>query len=148
MDTSLIPLFAGALVFLASLISLRLGISVAIVEILLGVLAGNFFGFQTEPWMTYLAGFGGIVLTFLAGAEVDLHLMRSKMKESLLIGGASFLVPFIGAFAYTYFISGWPLNGALIAGAALSTTSLAVVYSVLNETGLTSTKLGKSLMAA
>ena len=148
MDTGLIPLFAGALVFLASLISLRLGVSVAIIEILLGVLAGNFFGFQTEPWMTYLAGFGGIVLTFLAGAEVDLHLMRSKMKESLLIGGASFLVPFIGAFAYAYFLSGWPLNGALIAGAALSTTSLAVVYSVLNETGLTHTKLGKSLMAA
>jgi len=145
---STVPLIAGILVFLASLISLRLGISVAIVEIVLGVIAGNYFGFQAEPWMTYLASFGGIVLTFLAGAEVDLNLMRSKFKESLLIGGSSFLVPFIGAFAYTYFIAGWTLNSALIAGCALSTTSLAVVYSVLVETGLSRTKLGKLLMSA
>jgi len=145
---STVPLIAGIIVFIASLISLRLGISVAIIELLLGVVAGNYFGFQAEPWMTYLAGFGSIVLTFLAGAEVDLELMRSKLKESLLIGGASFLVPFIGVFAYTYFVSGWTLNAALIAGCALSTTSLAVVYSVLVETGLSQTKLGKLLMSA
>jgi len=145
---STVPLIAGILVFLASLISLRLGLSVAIVEIVLGVIAGNFFGFQAEPWMTYLASFGGILLTFLAGAEVDLQLMRSKFKESLLIGGASFLVPFVGAFAYTYFVAGWALNASLIAGCALSTTSLAVVYSVLVETGLSRTKLGKLLMSA
>lgn len=145
---STVPLIAGILVFLASIISLRLGISVAIVELALGVVAGNYFGFSAEPWMAYLAGFGGIALTFLAGAEVDLQLMRSKLKESLLIGGASFLVPFLGAFAYAYFILGWELNAALIAGAALSTTSLAVVYSVLVETGLSNTKLGKLLMSA
>jgi len=149
MDTvSAVPLIAGILVFLASIISLRLGISVAIVEILLGVIAGNYFGLQAEPWMAYLAGFGGIVLTFLAGAEVDLPLLRSKFKESMLIGGASFLVPFLGAFAYTYFIAGWAMDAALIAGCALSTTSLAVVYSVLVETGLSRTKLGKLLMAS
>jgi len=136
------------MVFLASIISLRLGLSVAIVELVLGVIAGNYFGFVAEPWMTYLAGLGGIVLTFLAGVEVDLPLLKSKFRESLLIGGASFLVPFICAFGYTYFLSGWALNASLIAGCALSTTSLAVVYSVLVETGLTSTKLGKLLMSA
>jgi len=148
MLTDAIPLIAGALVFLASLISLKVGLSVAIVELLLGVVAGNYLGFQAEPWMAYLAGFGGIVLTFLAGAEVDLPLMRAKLKESCLIGGASFLVPFIGAFAYAYFVLSWPLNAALITGVALSTTSLAVVYSVLVETGLTNTKLGKLIMAS
>lgn len=148
METSTIPLIAGILVFLASIISLRFGISVAIVELLLGVIAGNYFGFQPEPWMTYLAGFGGIVLTFLAGAEVDLPLLRSKFKESMLIGGASFLIPFLGAFGYTYFLAGWTLNSSLIAAAALSTTSLAVVYSVLVETGLAHRRLGKLLMSA
>lgn len=145
---SAVPLIAGIMVFLASIISLRIGLSVAIVELILGVVAGNYFGFQAEPWMTYLAGFGGIMLTFLAGAEVDLPLLRSKFKESMLIGGASFFVPFIGAFVYTYFIAGWELNAALIAGCALSTTSLAVVYSVLVETGLSRTRLGKLLMAS
>ncbi|MEM0438037.1 MAG: cation:proton antiporter [Candidatus Micrarchaeia archaeon] len=148
MMADVVPLAAGALVFLASIISLRLGLSVAIVEILLGIIAGNYLGFQSEPWMEYLAGFGGIVLTFLAGAEVDVKLMREKFKESMLIGGASFLVPFVGAFAYTYYLCGWSLNAALIAGAALSTTSLAVVYSVLVETGLTNSRLGKIIMAS
>jgi len=144
----LIPLLAGILVFAASIISLRLGLSVAIIEMVLGVVAGNYFGFKAEPWMTYLAGFGGIVLTFLAGAEVDFRLMRSKLKESLLIGCASFLFPFIGASAYCYYLLGWTPNASLIAGIALSTTSLAVVYSVLVETGLTHTKLGKIIMAS
>jgi len=148
MDPTLVPLIAGILVFLASLISLRLGLSVAIIEILLGVIAGNYLGMQPEPWMTYLAGFGGILLTFLAGAEVDVDLMREKFKESVLIGAASFLLPFIGAVLYCYLLAGWTLNASLIAGVALSTTSLAVVYSVLVETGLTKTELGKLIMAA
>jgi len=147
METSFIPMAAGAVILIASLISLKLGLSVAIIELLLGVALGN-SGFQAEPWMTYLAGFGGIVLTFLAGAEVDLPLMRAKLKESLLIGGASFLFPFVGAFLYCFYVEGWTLNAALVAGVALSTTSLAVVYSVLVETGLAKTELGKILMAA
>ncbi len=143
------PLIAGALIFLASLFSLRFGLSVAIVEILFGVAAGNFLGLQQpEAWMTYLAGFGGIVLTFLAGAEVDLGLLRAKAKESLWIGGASFVLPFLGGFAYGQFVAGWTLQASLLAGIALSANSIAVVYSVLVETGLVKSGLGKTLMAA
>lgn len=142
-----IPLIAGLIVLIASIISLRLGISVAIIEILLGVIAGS-YGFHSEPWMTYLAGFGGIILTFLAGAEIDTDLMKEKFKESMLIGTASFLLPFLGVFAYTYWVAGWSLNASLIAGVALSTTSLAVVYSVLIESNLSKTKLGKLIMAS
>jgi len=143
----MVPLIAGALIFVASLISLRLGLSVAIVEILLGAVAGN-FGLQTEDWMTYLASFGGILLTFLAGTEIDVPLMKEKFKQCFLIGTLSFIVPFIGVFLYTYYVSGWGLQAALIAGTALSTTSLAVVYSVLVETGLSKTEVGKLLMAS
>lgn len=147
MEASVVPLMAGLMVFLASLISLRLGLSVAIVEILLGAVAGN-MGMQAEEWMTYLAGFGGILLTFLAGTEIDTALMRGKFKQCFLIGGLSFLVPFVGVFLYAYYVSGWGLQAALIAGTALSTTSLAVVYSVLVETGLARTEIGKLLMAS
>lgn len=42
----------------------------------------------------------------------------------------------------------WPLRQALIAGIALSTTSVAVVYAVMIETGLGATSLGKVLLAA
>jgi Kef-type K+ transport system membrane component KefB len=143
----LIPLVAGAMVFLASLISLKLGLSVAIVEIMLGAAAGN-LGLKPEEWMTYMAGFGGIILTFLAGTEIDTRLMREKFKASFLIGMFSFLLPFAAVFLYTYFAAGWTYKASLIAGTALSTTSLAVVYSVLVETGLSSTAIGKLLMAS
>ena len=147
MKADIIPLAVGGLVFLASLISLKLGLSVAIIEIILGAAAGN-LGLQPEEWMTYLATFGGIILTFLAGAEIDTHLMREKFKESFLIGTLSFLLPFVAVFLYTFFVAGWSYRASLIAGTALSTTSLAVVYSVLVETGLASTPIGKLLMAS
>jgi Kef-type K+ transport system membrane component KefB len=147
MNADLVPLVVGGLVFVSSLLSLKLGLSVAIIEILLGAI-GGYFGLKPEEWMMYLAGFGGIVLTYLAGTEIDTRLMREKFKESMLIGSFSFLFPFLGVFLYTYFVAGWSLQAALIAGTALSTTSLAVVYSVLVETGLSSTEIGKLIMAA
>ena len=147
MKADIIPLLVGLLVFLSSLISLKIGISVAVIEIIFGVTAGN-LGLQTEEWMLYFASFGGIVLTFLAGAEVDVRLMKEKFKESFLIGLFSFLTPFLLAFLYTYYVAGWSLNASLIAGTTLSETSLAVVYSALVETNLSRTEIGKLIMAS
>ncbi|MDR7483214.1 MAG: cation:proton antiporter [Armatimonadota bacterium] len=138
----------GLLVFVAAILSVELGISVALIEIVLGVIGGNFLGLHTTPWIDYLAGFGSIVLTFLAGAEVDVDLLREKLGASALIGGVSFLLPFVGAWAFARWGLRWSPEAAKIAGVALSTTSLAVVYAVLVETGLTSTPLGKLIMAS
>jgi len=142
------PLLVGIIILLASLISLRLGLSVAIIEIILGALFGNLGVIHTQEWMVYLAGFGGILLTFLAGTEIDTDLMRENLIESVSIGLSSFFAPFIGSFLYVYFVAGWSMQASLITGTALSTTSLAVVYSVLVETGLTKTNIGKRIMAA
>lgn len=147
MKADIAPLIVGFLIFIASLASLKLGISVVIMEIILGVTAGN-MGLQPEEWMLYLAGLGGIVLTFLAGAEVDMKLMKKDFHKSFLIGFFSFLAPFIAAFAYTYLVADWEIRAALIAGTALSETSIAVVYSVLVETGLIRTDTGKLLLSA
>ncbi len=147
MNENMMPLAAGIIVLLASLISLKVGLSVAIIEIALGAV-GGYFGLHTQEWMTYLAGFGGITLTFLAGTEIDMRLMKEKFKESFLIGFFSFLAPFLAVAAYTYFVAHWSLQASLLAGTALSTTSLAVVYSVLVETGLAKTQIGKLLMAS
>ena len=148
MDTLLIGAIAGLLVFLASMTSVEIGISVALVEITFGVIAGNVLHLTSPPWMDFLASFGSILLTFLAGAEVDPQLMREKLKESVLIGGISFALPFVGTWLICSFVLGWTTPAAQIAGVALSTTSLAVVYAVLVETGLTHTALGKLIMAA
>jgi len=104
MHTDMVPMIIGVMIFLASLISLKLGLSVAIVEIVLGAIAGN-LGLQPESWMTYVASLGGIVLTFLAGTEIDRKLFKARFKESFLIGFFSFLVPFIGAGLYAFFCS-------------------------------------------
>lgn len=137
-----------ALALVASLISIRFGISVALVEIVVGILGGNFLSLHTVPWIDFLASFGSILLTFLAGAEIDPVSFRQNLKSSLAIGILSFLLPFAGAWALAYFVIGWDLHSSQIAGIALSTTSVAVVYAVMIETGLNETKLGKMVLAA
>lgn len=137
-----------ALALASSLISIRVGLSVALVEIGAGVIGGNFLGLHTAPWIDFLASFGSVLLTFLAGAEIDPDSLRKHLKPSLAIGTASFLLPFVGAWAFAYFVSGWDLHAAQIAGIALSTTSVAVVYAVMIDTGLNKTDLGKLILAA
>ena len=148
MDNLLIATILGLLMLVASMVSVELGISVAIIEIAFGVTAGNFLGVASTPWIDFIAAIAGIVLTFLAGAEVDPALLRERAKESLLVGVLSFLLPFVGAALFAYYVAGWDLRQSEIAGIALSTTSLAVVYAVLVETGLTKTEIGKVIMAA
>ncbi|MFZ5595475.1 MAG: cation:proton antiporter [Bacillota bacterium] len=139
--------FWMGLALVASLFSVWLGISVAMVEIVVGVIGGNFLGLQTTPWVDFLAGFGSILLTFLAGAEVDPVMLRSKFKESVSIGMVSFFFPFLACFAYAYYVAGWTLQASEIAGIALSTTSVAIVYAVMVETGYNATELGKIILA-
>ena len=148
MEYTWIAMMTGLLILLASMVSVELGISVALIEISLGIIAGNFLGVHSTPWIDFLAGFASIVLTFLAGAEVDPDLMREKFKESALIGGLSFILPLLGTWTFCYLVVRWTNQASQIAGVALSTTSLAVVYAVLVETGLTHAPIGKLIMAA
>lgn len=137
------------LAFLASLISIRTGISVALVEILVGVIAGNFLGVhQTTSWIDFLAMLGSGILTFLAGAEIDPVSLKANLKASLVIGSLSFMVPFFSVWIIAQFGFGWELHQAQLAGVALSTTSVAVVYAVMIEKKLSDTSMGKMILAA
>ncbi len=148
LDTNLIALIILTAIFVASLISVKFAISVAIIEIAIGAIVGNIFEIKPPDWMIFLATFGSILLTFLAGAEVDSKILKEKFKESILIGVFSFAAPFVAALMYCHYVAKWDWKAAQIAGCALSTTSLAVVYAVLVETGLTKTTLGKIIMAS
>ncbi len=132
----------------ASLISIRTAISIALVEICLGCVAGNVLDLKTTEWINFLASFGSILLTFLAGAEIDPKSLRKHWKPAVSIGFVSFLGPFVGAWAFAYWVLGWDPNASKIAGIALSTTSVAVVYAVMIETGLNRNDLGKLILAA
>jgi len=138
----------GGVVLVASMLSIELGVTVALIELTLGVIVGNVFHLHTADWLEFIAKFASIVLTFLAGMEVDPSYLRRRLNASVGIGVTSFLGPFVFASLASYVLIGWTLKASLIAGTALSTTSLAVVYAVLVERGLTDTNVGKLLMSA
>jgi Kef-type K+ transport system membrane component KefB len=138
----------AVVVLVASVFSVELGLSVAIIEIVAGAVVGNTLHLATPDWLVFLAGFGSVVLTFLAGAEVDPAHLRATLKPSLLIGILSFAAPFVGALVVCRYGFDWDWKAAQIGGIALSTTSLAVVYAVLVETGLNATHIGKLIMSA
>jgi len=137
---------------LASMVSIRIVIPVALVEIVVGALAGNIPGIkehvQQTSYTTFLASIGSVLLTFLAGAEIDPVSLRKHWRASVSIGVVSFLLPFVGAFAFCRWALHWHLHSAEIGGISLSTTSVAVVYAVMVETGLNRQDIGKLILAA
>src|SRR5262249_34540354 len=141
------------LALLASVVSIRIAVPAALVEIVVGALAGDIPGIrehvttQTDV-VTFLASVGSLVLTFLAGAEIDPVSLRGHWKASLSIGLVSFLLPFLAAFGFCGLVLGWHLHAAEIGGVALSTTSVAVVYAVMVQTRLNPHHLGKLILAA
>jgi Kef-type K+ transport system membrane component KefB len=158
-STWLIAALWVGLALLATLISIRVALSVALVELMVGAAAGNLipwvgslFGtsakLEITPWINFLAGAGSIVLTFLAGAEIDPIVVRKHFWSSVSIGIVGFFAPFFGVLAFTHYVSGWPWAQAEIGGIALSTTSVAVVYAVMIETGFNRTEMGKIILAA
>jgi glutathione-regulated potassium-efflux system ancillary protein KefC len=155
------PIWAqAALVFglalVASLVAHRFRLSTALVEIVVGLLARAALGLTIgaevfavqEPWVKTLAGIGAILLTFLAGAELDPDVFKRQWKEAAAIGGASFLVPSVACWAAAHFLLGWESPPALLAGIALAATSVAVVYTVMMEYGFNRTDYGKTILAA
>jgi len=144
------------LALVAVMLSIVLKISMALSEIVVGTFAqlilGALIGAEVlgakSGWITFLAGTGAIVLTFLAGAELDPGIFRAEWKESLSVGLVGFTGPFLGAAAIAHFVLHWTTRASWLAGIALSTTSVAVVYAVMLELGLNRTEFGKGILAA
>lgn len=144
------------LALIATLLAIWFRISTALTEIVVGtvaqlligaVIGTNALGAKTE-WISFLAGTGAIVLTFLAGAELDPQVFRAKWKEATLVGLIGFFGPFLGCAAIAHFLLGWGVRASWLAGVALSTTSVAVVYAVMLELGFNVTEFGKAILAA
>ncbi len=146
-DLALAAVLAVTILF-ASMVSVEVGVSVALVELACGVAVGNLFTVTVPDWLTFIGSFAGVVLTFLAGAEVDVPQFRREWRASVSIGAVSFAAPLVVAMAVAYQLLGWTRDQAEIGGLALSTTSLAVVYAVLVESGLNRSLIGKRIMAA
>ena len=145
-----------ALALTATFLAIWLRVSAALTEIVIGTVAqlvlGSLFGSgvlgTSVAWITFLAGAGAILLTFLAGAELDPVVFRKNWKEAAALGLIGFFAPFFGCTAVAYWIVGWGVMQSWLAGVALSTTSVAVVYAVMLEYGLNKTEYGKIVLAA
>jgi glutathione-regulated potassium-efflux system ancillary protein KefC len=144
------------LALVATLLAIWLKISTALTEIVVGTVAqliiGAFVGSAglgaKTPWISFLAGTGAIVLTFLAGAELDPSIFRTKWREVTVVGLVGFFAPFLGATAMARYFLHWTVMSSWLAGVALSTTSVAVVYAVMLELGFNTTEFGKAILAA
>jgi glutathione-regulated potassium-efflux system ancillary protein KefC len=145
-----------ALALIATLFAIWFRVSTALTEIIVGTIAQfvlvSFVGTDVlgtnEPWVKFLAGLGAIVLTFLAGAELDPVVFRRNWKEATAVGLIGFFAPFFGCAAAAYWGLGWGSQPSWLAGVALSTTSVAVVYAVMLEYGFNKTDYGKIVLAA
>ena len=156
MNTWVLSALWVGLALIATLIAIWFRMSTALSEMVVGTVAqlvigaafarGGLLG-NTE-WITFLAGTGAIVLTFLAGAELDPTIFRTKWRESLAIGLAGFFGPFFGCTLIAHFLLYWPIMPSWLCGVALSTTSVAVVYAVMLELGFNTTEYGKAILAA
>jgi len=136
------------LALVAALGSLYITISAALFEIVVGAVAGNTIGLPLTDWINYIAGFGAIVLTFLAGTDIDPQVVKRNFGSSVSIGLMGFFAPYVGCLFLARYGLGWSWPEAQIGGIALSTTSVAVVYAVMVETGYNRTELGKIILAA
>jgi glutathione-regulated potassium-efflux system ancillary protein KefC len=144
------------LALVATLLGIWFRISTALTEIVVGTVAQLVIGALVGPvglgakteWISFLAGTGAIVLTFLAGAELEPSIFRTKWKESLAVGLVGFFGPFLGCAAIAHYLLHWGVMQSWLVGVALSTTSVAVVYAVMLELGFNRTEFGKAILAA
>jgi Kef-type K+ transport system membrane component KefB len=145
-----------ALAVLSTVLASHLRISMALVEICVGMVAAlvadrlfypNALGANLD-WLRFIASVGAVLLTFLAGAELDPAAMKAKRKEVIIVGLFGFFAPFLGCTALARFVLGWDGPASWLAGIALSTTSMAVVYSVMLEFGFNKTEFGKGILGA
>lgn len=144
------------LALLASLLSIWFKMATALSEIVIGTIAQLIIGALLgsailagdATWIKFLSGAGAILLTFLAGAELDPAVFRKQWKQATAIGLVSFTPPFLGCAALARWGPGWSVEASWLVGIAMSTTSVAVVYAVMLEFGLNTTDYGKTVLAA
>jgi Kef-type K+ transport system membrane component KefB len=105
--------------------------------------------------ITLLSQFGLILFMFAIGMELDLSQVRKNMKETILISHTSTIVPFFLGMLLAYFIydnyadKNTPfLSFALFIGIAMSITAFPVLARIIQEKGLTKTRLGTISLAS
>ncbi|HSZ71893.1 MAG TPA: cation:proton antiporter [Cytophagaceae bacterium] len=107
------------------------------------------FPAQSLGNLQFLSQIGLILFMFIIGMELDLRILKNKANDALVISHASIVFPFtlgIG-LAYYIYLNFSPeginfLSFALFTGIAMSITAFPVLARIVQERGLSKTRLG------
>ena len=151
-------LIVGFLIMLAGIIAVEIGISAAVLEIIMGLLAANILditNYDEYVALTVLANLGLLTIMFLAGFELNMEYLKGRTLPILSVAISSFMTPFILLFVSIFILLPVVLLGAfhatigaaLIIATALSTTSIALVYPLLKNLGYLKNEIGNIMVA-
>lgn len=98
--------------------------------------------------MLYIASIGGMVVTFLAGTEIEVKQFQDNFNECLSIGFVSFIVPFIFVLLLCFYVLKWQISQSLLVAVALSGTSIALVYTTIINKDLSGNRMGTVLIGS
>lgn len=141
-------LFVAVVFVVAGLLALEFGVSSAITEIVAGVLLALVVDVSEMGWLAFLAHFGLLGLMFMAGFEMEPHILRKTWRASLTIGLASILAPLAGTYTVCRFAFELSHEVSALVGIGLSTTSLPLVYQFLRERALLAGEAGQAMVGA
>jgi len=129
-------------------------------ELFAGIVLGPFALGSLQIWGEPLVAFnehvlafaeiGAILILFVAGLEVGFAQFRALGSQSLVIGACGVLVPFLLG-VYVVLVVPLPptdLPAALIVGAALTATSIAITMRTLEELGVLDSIEGRLMINA
>ncbi len=134
-------MLAAYLILLSGPTAHYVGLPVALIELLMGVAAGAAGAHRGEA-LGLLGEIGANMVLFMAGAEIDVALLRKRAREAgllalLILAGPATLV-------YSPILSG----DKLLLAAALTPTSVAITYAILHANGLIRGRTGQTVLAA
>lgn len=99
--------------------------------------------------LQFLSQIGLILFMFVIGMELDLKVLKNKAHEAVVVSHASIIIPFALGMVLAYFIyTGFAPQGvkfvpfALFIGIAMSITAFPVLARIVQERGMSKTKLG------
>jgi Kef-type K+ transport system membrane component KefB len=99
--------------------------------------------------LSLLSQVGLILFMFMVGMELDIKVLRNKVKDAVVVSNAGILIPFTLGICLAYFIyghfapAGVPfLSFGLFLGMAMSITAFPVLARIVQERGIHRTRLG------
>ena len=107
------------------------------------------FPAKSLPNLQFLSQIGLILFMFVVGMELDLKVLRNKAKDAIVVSHASIIFPFalgitLAYYIYTEFAPPGVrfLSFSLFTGIAMSITAFPVLARIVQERGLSKTRLG------